>query len=175
MRMDYRRCIPYPQCRSGEEFHLYNWGFRGPPIHYLKIHATWAPTQNVCEVLYTSTKTFTSTIVTMLGADVVLLLTMLVGLIRLRQDGTMFGLVKFLWNQGLKWLFLSTVAGLTPAIFIGLNLNCKVYFICRPATENNEPEPVGETRSFQHHVSNARTYRDVNRHDVDASLFDRLR
>jgi len=59
----------------------------------------------------------------MLGADVVLLLTMLVGLIRLRQDGTMFGLVKFLWNQGLKWLFLSTVAGLTPAIFIGLNLN----------------------------------------------------
>jgi hypothetical protein len=39
----------------------------------------------------------------MLGADVVLLLTMLVGLLRLRHDGTMFGLGKFLWNQVSCW------------------------------------------------------------------------
>jgi len=35
----------------------------------------------------------------------------------------MFGLGKFLWRQGLKWLFLVTIAGITMAVFIALNLN----------------------------------------------------
>jgi hypothetical protein len=34
-----------------------------------------------------------------LVSDVVLLLTMLVGLLRLREDGTLFGLGKLLWRQ----------------------------------------------------------------------------
>ena len=89
--------------RTGEELHLHDWGFRGPPIYCLQIHVAWAPTDGVCEVLYTSTETFTSTIITMFGADVVLLLTMLVGLLRLRHDGTMFGLGKFLWSQVSCW------------------------------------------------------------------------
>jgi hypothetical protein len=35
----------------------------------------------------------------MLVSDVVLLLTMLFGLLRLRKDGTLFGLGKLLWRQ----------------------------------------------------------------------------
>ena len=89
--------------RTGEEFYLHDWGFRGPPIHFLQIHVAWVPTDGVCEVLYTSTETFTSTIITMFSADVVLLLTMLVGLLRLRHEGTMFGLGKFLWSQVSCW------------------------------------------------------------------------
>ena len=37
--------------------------------------------------------------IALLVSDVVLLLTMLVGLLRLRKDGTLFGLGKFLWKQ----------------------------------------------------------------------------
>ena len=38
-------------------------------------------------------------IIALLVSDVVLLLTMLVGLLRLRKDGTLFGLGKLLWKQ----------------------------------------------------------------------------
>lgn len=55
------------------------------------------PAQSVCVVLNTesSNENVTSTLVT----DVVLLLTMLVGLLRLRLHGSMFGLGQLLWRQ----------------------------------------------------------------------------
>jgi hypothetical protein len=92
-------------------------------IHNItRLHAAWVPTQSVCVVLNTEStrKNVTATLVT----DVVLLLTMLVGLLRMRLHGnSMFGLAEILWRQGLIWLFLATVAEVTPAVFIGLNLN----------------------------------------------------
>ncbi|KAF8259728.1 hypothetical protein EI94DRAFT_997400 [Lactarius quietus] len=48
---------------------------------------------------------------------------MLVGLLLLRVHGTMFAFGQFLWKQGLIWLFLATVSGVPPAVFICLNLN----------------------------------------------------
>jgi hypothetical protein len=70
--------------------------------------------------------------IALLASDVVLLLTMLVGLLRLRKDGTLFGLGKLLWKQaggthspslivyifrkGLVWLFLATVAEVPPVV-----------------------------------------------------------
>ncbi|KAF8268700.1 hypothetical protein EI94DRAFT_1727082, partial [Lactarius quietus] len=98
-----------------------------PVIFRPQIRATWSPTKSVCEVL--NTEITTKTIVSVLVADVVLLLIMLVGLLRLRVHGTMFALGKFLWKQGLIWLFLATVAEVPPAVFISLNLNCKIYFV----------------------------------------------
>jgi hypothetical protein len=72
-------------------------GFRGLPIHGMQVRATWAPTQGVCHVLHTeSTK---KTIFVVLVSDVVLLLTMLAGLLRLRLHGPMLGLGQFLWKQ----------------------------------------------------------------------------
>jgi hypothetical protein len=75
------------------------FGFRVLPIHYLHLefHATWAPTQSVCEVL--NPESSTKTVIAALVSDVILLLTMLVGLLRLRHGGTMIGLGKFLWRQ----------------------------------------------------------------------------
>jgi hypothetical protein len=61
------------------------------------IRAIWDPTQSVCVVL--NTEATTKTIVAVLISDVIVLLTMLVGLIRLRIYGTMFGLAQFLWRQ----------------------------------------------------------------------------
>jgi hypothetical protein len=91
-------------------------------IHYItQILAVWAPEQSVCEVLNTGSgnKAVIATLVT----DVVLLFTMLFGLLRLRQHGTMFALGQLLWNQGLFWLFFASVAEVPPVVFITLNLN----------------------------------------------------
>jgi len=56
--------------------------------------------------------------------DIILLLIVLVGLLRLRRDGSgTFGIGRLLWKQGLLWFLLAMVAGVPPAVFIILNLN----------------------------------------------------
>ena len=55
------------------------------------------PEQSACVVLNTDRSR--DNMIALLVSDVVLLLTMLVGLLRLRKDGTLFGLGKFLWRQ----------------------------------------------------------------------------
>ncbi|KAN0129164.1 hypothetical protein V8E53_013035 [Lactarius tabidus] len=112
----------------------------------VRLHATWSPAQSVCEVSYSESSKIT--IISILATDVVLLLTMLVGLLRQRLHGTTFGMGQFLWKQGLIWLFLATIAEVPPTVFIGLNLN---------------------------DVSNSLTHCDVNRCNADASVFSRLR
>jgi hypothetical protein len=62
-------------------------------------------------------------VIATLVSDVALLLTMRIGLVRLRIHRNMFGLGQLLWNQGLVWLFLATIAEVPPAVFISLNLN----------------------------------------------------
>ncbi|KAF8256865.1 hypothetical protein EI94DRAFT_1836410 [Lactarius quietus] len=91
-------------------------------IHNIaRVQARWAPTLSVCEVL--NPEITKVTIIALLIADLVLLITMLVGLLRLRIHGTMFALGKFLWNQGLIWLFLATISEVPAAVFVSLNLN----------------------------------------------------
>jgi hypothetical protein len=55
------------------------------------------PAQSVCEVL--NTESTIQTVVATLVTDVVLLLTVLVGLLRLRPYGTVFGVGNILWKQ----------------------------------------------------------------------------
>jgi len=86
-----------------------------------QIHATWEPTQSVCAVL--NPESSKNNIIVTLATDVVLLLIMLVGLLRLRQNSISLALVQFLWTQGLIWFLLATVAEVTPVVFIILNLN----------------------------------------------------
>ena len=62
-----------------------------------QIRAGWEPAQSVCDVL--NTESGNKTVIALLVTDVVLLLTMLVGLLRLRQHGTMFALGQLLWKQ----------------------------------------------------------------------------
>jgi hypothetical protein len=72
-------------------------GFRLPPTDRLQLHSTWVPAQSVCGVLNSesSNKNVVGTFIT----DVVLLLTMLVGLLRLRRRNIMFGFGQLLWKQ----------------------------------------------------------------------------
>ncbi|KAN0141797.1 hypothetical protein V8E53_000259 [Lactarius tabidus] len=85
------------------------------------LRSTWEPVQSACIAL--NMESSKKAAIVGLVTDVVLLLTMLFGLLRLRLHGNMFGLGQLLWNQGLILLFLATVAGVTPTVFISLNLN----------------------------------------------------
>ncbi|KAN0141813.1 hypothetical protein V8E53_000275 [Lactarius tabidus] len=86
-----------------------------------RIHATWVPVQSVCAVL--NPESSKANIIVTLATDVVLLLIMLAGLLRLRQNGVSLALVQFLWTQGLIWFLLATIAEVPPVVFIILNLN----------------------------------------------------
>ncbi|KAH9030477.1 hypothetical protein EDB84DRAFT_1562547 [Lactarius hengduanensis] len=84
--------------------------------------ATWVPVPGVFAVL--NIESSKNTVIVTLVTDVILCLTMLVGLLRLRQHGTtMVALWNFLWRQGLIWVFLATVVQIVPTVFITLNLN----------------------------------------------------
>ena len=71
--------------------------FRGLLTDCLQLGSTWVPAQSVCMGLKTDSSK--KNLIATLTSDVVLLLTMLVGLLRLRQLGTMFALGQFLWRQ----------------------------------------------------------------------------
>jgi len=63
-------------------------------------------------------------IIAMFVADILLLLTMLLGLHRLRdRAGGMFGLAHLLWKQGVIWLLIATGSGLTTVVFLCSDLN----------------------------------------------------
>jgi len=56
--------------------------------------------------------------------DIVLLLIMLVGLLRLRVQGVgMLSLGQLLWKQGIVWFLIATLAGALPTIFLLSHLN----------------------------------------------------
>jgi len=56
--------------------------------------------------------------------DIALLLIMLIGLLRLRgHGGSMFGITKVLWRQGVFWLLIAIAAEISPVVFISLDLN----------------------------------------------------
>ena len=73
------------------------WGFGSLLTSFLQIHSAWAPAQGVCAV--PNTESSKANIIAVLVSDVVLLLTMLIRLLRLRQHGTIFALGQLLWNQ----------------------------------------------------------------------------
>ncbi|VDB95601.1 unnamed protein product [Peniophora sp. CBMAI 1063] len=82
--------------------------------------AAWVPLQATCLVLNTQTSQANVTVT--LCTDVILLVSMLIGLLRRRQART-YGLWRVLWNQGLMWLALATIAEVPTVIFLWLNLN----------------------------------------------------
>jgi len=82
--------------------------------------AAWDQTANTCVIL--NTRDCIEPITITLAEDFILLALMLSGLRRYGEAG-MFGLWRFLYNQGLFWLALVTIAEIPPTVFIILNLN----------------------------------------------------
>ncbi|KAH9968299.1 hypothetical protein BJV74DRAFT_868749 [Russula compacta] len=87
-----------------------------------KIHSTWVPALSSCSSL--DVESNKATMIVLFVSDIVLLLTMLFGLLRLRRyGGGTFELARLLWTQGVIWLMLATIAEVTPVVFMCLNLN----------------------------------------------------
>ena len=63
--------------------------------HYLQVHAAWVPEESVC--ILSNTSSFKLSVTSTFITDVVLLVIMLVGLLRLRLH--IFGLGELLWKQ----------------------------------------------------------------------------
>ncbi|KAN0105784.1 hypothetical protein V8E52_010694 [Russula decolorans] len=78
------------------------------------VRGVWSDRSNSC--VPTNPNSNKINIIVSLISDVVLLLIMLVGLLRLRLEMGEFGLGRILWNQSLVWLLLATVAEVPPTV-----------------------------------------------------------
>ena len=78
--------------------------FRQPKLIYLQARSAWVSSRSSCAILNTEENKLN--IIVTLVLHVVLLLTMLAGLFRLRRDGSgRFGIAQLLWNQVGSWWF----------------------------------------------------------------------
>jgi len=97
-----------------------NLGFLAQSV--VRIRAVWVPAMSTCVIsnIHSTKLNMISTLIT----DVVLLLVMLIGLLRLGfHESGVYGLGHLMWRQGLVWLFLATIAEVPPVVFISLDLN----------------------------------------------------
>jgi len=87
-----------------------------------QIRVEWVPNYLSCGPPNTHSNILAIT--AMLVSDMALLLIMLIGLLRLRyRGGGMFELGQLLWKQGVIYLFVATIAEITPVVSIFLDLS----------------------------------------------------
>jgi len=87
-----------------------------------RLRAAWDLPSQTCTIL--NSEEIKPTLIVTVITDIILLVTMLVGLSPLITDSSCaFGLGRLLWKQGIIWLLIVTVAGVPPTVFIFLNLN----------------------------------------------------
>ncbi|KAF8491229.1 hypothetical protein F5888DRAFT_1866334 [Russula emetica] len=90
----------------------------------IQMRASWDPILQECMVLNTEKDKFHA--ISILISDIVLLLIVFIGLLRLHDSGGTFALGRLLWKQGVLWLLIATVAEVPPMVLIVLNLNASL-------------------------------------------------
>ncbi|KAI0274156.1 hypothetical protein BGY98DRAFT_93753 [Russula aff. rugulosa BPL654] len=94
----------------------------------VRIRDSWSYDSNSCILL--NPQNIKPNIMSSLIADVLLLVIMLVGLLRIRfGSGNTFGLERVLWKQGVIWLLFAIVCEIPPTVFVCLDLNEPLSFI----------------------------------------------
>ncbi|KAI0278573.1 hypothetical protein BGY98DRAFT_516291 [Russula aff. rugulosa BPL654] len=96
-----------------------NLGFQIAGI--IKIRAEWVPAAKSCAI--TNVKICRNIYTNLFVSDVILLIIMLAGLLRLRRGGGSFYLTQLLWKQGVIWLVIATAAELPQLLLLVLNVN----------------------------------------------------
>ncbi|KAH9956517.1 hypothetical protein BC827DRAFT_1385966 [Russula dissimulans] len=82
---------------------------------YAQIRSAYLETMNICMV--TNVQSLKLNIIVTLVSDILLLLIMLIGLLRLRyHEHGAFSMGRLLWKQGLIWLFIATASEVPQAI-----------------------------------------------------------
>ncbi|KAH9954853.1 hypothetical protein BC827DRAFT_921768 [Russula dissimulans] len=90
----------------------------------VRLRGTWSVTDNSCTPLNTSVNKLNA--IVSFCTDLLLLLIMLIGLLRWRYrigQGITSSLTRFLWTQGLVWIFIVTIAYVPSVILLLFNLN----------------------------------------------------
>jgi len=94
----------------------------------VRIRVKWTPEADACVVVNLSITKLN--ILVSLGTDIILLLIMFFGLLRLGfNERSAFGLGRLVWKQGIIWLLAATIAEVLPAVFLYLNLNGRSTFL----------------------------------------------
>jgi len=84
----------------------------------------------LAQCIVTNSESNRLNLIVFLITDIVLLLIVLIGLLRMRHHGdSTFGIRRLLWKQGVLWLLLATVAEVPGGVFIILNLNAPLNLI----------------------------------------------
>ncbi|KAI0278571.1 hypothetical protein BGY98DRAFT_973449 [Russula aff. rugulosa BPL654] len=96
-----------------------NLGFQIAGI--VKIRAEWVPAAKSCAV--TNVEISRNFYTNMFVSDIILLIIMLAGSLRLRRGGGSFYLSQLLWKQGVIWLVIATAAELPLLLLLVLNVN----------------------------------------------------
>lgn len=105
---------------------LVNLGFQLAGI--IKIRGVWVPTTGTCGLVNIESCRFY--FLNLLANDVILLLIMLAGLIRLRLRARAFlDIASVLWKQGVIWLLIATAAEIPQVLLLFLNLNDSFDFL----------------------------------------------
>ncbi|KAH9964914.1 hypothetical protein BC827DRAFT_1374775 [Russula dissimulans] len=142
--------------------------FRHSKLIYLQARAAWVPSRSSCIAINTEENKLNLIVGPVL--DTVLLLTMLAGLLRLRRGGDgRFGVIRFLWNQGVLWILLATIIGVPPMVMIVLNLNAPLNLMLQlPAAIAHSIAVTRMYRSLTNFVSGSTylTFEDVMVEDV---------
>ncbi|KAH9956515.1 hypothetical protein BC827DRAFT_751872 [Russula dissimulans] len=88
----------------------------------VRIRSTFIEAQDTCAV--TNIESAKLNIIAILVTDILLLIIMLIGLLRLRcNEHGAFSMGRLLWRQGLIWLFIVTVFEVPAVVLMSLNLN----------------------------------------------------
>lgn len=88
----------------------------------VRIRTKWTPGVDACVVV--NLRITELNILVSLCTDIILLLIMFFGLLRLGfHECSTFGLGRLVWKQGVIWLLVAAIAEILPAVFIYLNLN----------------------------------------------------
>lgn len=96
-----------------------------------EIDVAWAPGANIC--FYTNVKSSTANITAIFVCDVVLQISMLVGLLRIRSHHKV-GIWNILWTQGLIWTTIALITEVPSIVFVYLNrTNIEDLFASIPA------------------------------------------
>jgi len=91
----------------------------------VRMRSAWDQVLKDCIVLNTE-ENKPSIIITLI-TDIILLLIVLIGLLRLLHDGGgSFALGRLLWKQGVIWLLIATAVEVPPTVFVILNLNASL-------------------------------------------------
>jgi len=91
----------------------------------IRIRSSLVQAQHQCSI--PNARSNLPTMISLFITDIVLLVVMLIGLVRMSCHGTdgfsLGRLGSLLWKQGLIWFFLATTVELQPLVFVCLNLN----------------------------------------------------